>query len=86
MKAIIFDALAESVIAVVDGKNVYNISQGFVSMYIPKDETTIPMMEGLTELAFAGGTVSFEPNYKMSGGEYVYVSVCSEHVDIKWED
>lgn len=87
MKALIFSAGLEEVIAVVDGKNVHSINKGFVEMYIPKDETTVPMMVGLTKLALTGGTVSFEPNYHgIARGECVYVAVRTENVDIKWED
>lgn len=85
MKAIIYHT--NVAIAVVDGKNVRSINKGFVEMYIPKDETTVPMLEGLTQLALDGGTVAFEPNYSsISRGECIYIAVKSELVAIKWEE
>lgn len=75
------------VIALIDGKNLHSAQKGFVEVYIPKDETTVPMMNGLTKLALSGGTVTFEPNYKrIVSGECVYMAVRPEFVEIEWED
>jgi len=85
MRAFIKNALND-VAAVVDGKNVRSINRSFVEFYIPKDETTIPMLKMLTNLALAGGTVSFEPNYSStSRGECIYLAVKSEYVVFDWE-
>lgn len=75
------------VIALIDGKNLRSAQKGFVEVYIPKDETTAPMMNGLTKLALSGGTVTFEPNYKrIASGDCVYMALRPEFVEIEWED
>lgn len=75
------------VIALIDGKNLHSAQKGFVEVYVPKDETTAPMMNFLTRLALSGGTVSFEPNYKkITMGECVYMAIRPEFVEIEWED
>ena len=85
MKAIIYHT--NVAIAVVDGKYVRSINKGFVEMYIPKTETDVKMLEGLTRLALDGGTVAFEPNYESATrGECIYLAVKSELVQIKWAE
>lgn len=75
------------VIALIDGKNLHSAQKGFVEVYVPKDETTAPMLNGLTNLALSGGTITFEPNYKrITMGDCVYMAIRPEFVEIVWED
>lgn len=84
MKAIVFDD--ENVIAVVDGEHIHSVNERYTELYIPKDETTAAMLKGLYDLTLLGGTVTFQPNFKLSTGEYVYVAVKTEYIDIRFEE
>lgn len=74
------------VIALIDGKNLHSAQKDFVEVYVPKDETTAPMLNGLTKLALSGGTVTFKPNHTIGYDEYVYMAIRPEFVEIEWED
>lgn len=86
MKATIYDVAKKHVLAVVNGEHVYSINQGFIEFYIPKTETNAHFLQGLTEMTFVGGTVSFNPNYgSVVRGECIYVAIRPEYVKIDWE-
>lgn len=74
---------AGDVIAVVDSKCIYDVSEHSVQLYIPRDELTAVSMRGLTELARSGGTNQFKPFWD---DKLAYVSVREGHYEIEWED